>query len=63
MTTAQWRVLRQDATGQWLAPLDYTRRQDAIDNIAALDRIGACGLMQTYDPFTGEWTPPIKEQQ
>lgn len=62
MTTATWRVMRRDSAGAWLAPMDYTDKGAAQQHIRRLDAIGAESLMQTYDAFTGQWTPEIKDQ-
>lgn len=60
MTLAAWRVMRRDAAGQWMAPLDYTDKATAeADAQAAALRVGATVVTQQWDAFTGQWTPAI----
>jgi len=62
VTAPGWRVMRQDAYGEWLAPMDYTDKNAAEKHIERGEQIGLKSVLQTFDPFTGQWTPPIKEQ-
>ena len=55
MTSATWRVNRTDHAGQRMAPLDYTSKTQAVENVHAARRLGTAAELQRWNEFTGEW--------